>query len=662
MLLEKIKIFNFRQFKDEIEIDFKISKERNVIVINGQNGSGKTSLAQAFRWVLYGETDFSDKNVLNRKIASEKSIGEIFKVIVSLTLTHKNVRYSVVRKQTYRKESQKLVKGLPSELCVSYPVNGSEKFLSSNDSLIKIRQILPKELASYFFFDGEKIDKLSKEIHKGKSNEFRNAVRGLLGLNALLVSVEHLKPNVKGSVIGYYNSKYDYSSDGELENLLVKIDELNEKGLDLSNRLETLEYEIEMLDEKIKELENKIKDNVDGKKLQEKKEQLIINNKDLREGISQEIYNISSVFGINYFNYFGLPLIEKALNIISKNDVNDLGIPYIHAETIKYLLNRKECICGSKFETGDKIFLHLNELFKYIPPQSIGTQINAFKKESEIRIKNHMNLFQNVEEYLLRIRESNAQIDRNDENVLEISNVLKNADETASIERSLLTYEKDLSEKRSERDLIISETGINRKEIERAENLKSELARKSEKNLKIETYRAYAYYIYEVLKELYSTKEVETLAKLESYINVIFKQIYRGGLSIEIDKNYNIEVKTDDVSTFNQGIETSTAQSISVIFSFIAGVIKMARESAKSNDSELIEAEAYPLVMDAPLSAFDTERIKTVCDTLPRIAEQVVLFIKDTDGKIATEYLADKINKTYSIRKKSELESVIEIL
>jgi len=660
MLLENIVISNFRQFKKMVEIDFSIKENRNVIVINGQNGSGKTSLAQAFRWVLYGETDFSDKNVLNRRIASEKLVGETETVAVSLTLKHKNIRYSVKRKQIYKKESQSTIKGLPSELCVSFPVNGNEKFLSPNDSLIKIRQILPNELASYFFFDGEKIDKLSKEIHKGKSNEFRNAVRGLLGLNALLVAVEHLKPNVKGSVIGHYNSSYDYGSDGEFEEILKNLESLNEKEIQYSTLLESLDSDIDLLDEGIKDLENRLKDNVDGKRLQEKKERLSSSNQEINERIKQEISSLSKTFGENYFNYFGLPLIEKALTILSSNDIKDLGIPYIHAETIKYLLKRNECICGTKIDTGDKLFLHLNELFKYIPPQSIGTQINAFKRESEIRIQNHINLYIDSADHLCRIREDQSSYDKNTDDIHEISEVLKSTEETASLERSLLTYEKDRSEKRTERDQLISDNAINELALKNAEKKKSELATSSKKNLKIETHRSYAYYIYGILKDLYTSKEIETLAKLESYINQIFKQIYRGGLSISIDKNYNIEVKTDDVDTFNSGIETSTAQSISVIFSFIAGVIQMARESAESRDSELIESEAYPLVMDAPLSAFDTERIKTVCDTLPNIAEQVILFIKDTDGIIANDHLSERIITTYSITKISEVESVVE--
>lgn len=73
-----------------------------------------------------------------------------------------------------------------------------------------------------------------------------------------------------------------------------------------------------------------------------------------------------------------------------------------------------------------------------------------------------------------------------------------------------------------------------------------------------------------------------------------------------------------------------------------------------------LDSEGYPLVMDAPLSAFDKTRILNICDALPRIADQVIIFIKDTDGEIAEQYLGDKVGKRYLINKDNNLNSTIE--
>ena len=73
----------------------------------------------------------------------------------------------------------------------------------------------------------------------------------------------------------------------------------------------------------------------------------------------------------------------------------------------------------------------------------------------------------------------------------------------------------------------------------------------------------------------------------------------------------------------------------------------------------MLQSEPYPLVIDAPLSAFDKRRIKNVCDTLPQIAEQVIFFIKDTDGELAEQHMSHKIGQKYLFDKQNELETYL---
>lgn len=150
----------------------------------------------------------------------------------------------------------------------------------------------------------------------------------------------------------------------------------------------------------------------------------------------------------------------------------------------------------------------------------------------------------------------------------------------------------------------------------------------------------------------------ERIEKMSKDINEIFKQIYDGGLYLTIDEKYHISVY---VNEYDGDVETSTAQSISVIFAFITGIIKMARDNRNATDdnAKLLSSEPYPLVMDAPLSAFDKRRIKTVCEALPNTAEQVIIFIKDTDGELAEEHMGDKIGCRHYFDKKNEFETVL---
>ena len=141
-------------------------------------------------------------------------------------------------------------------------------------------------------------------------------------------------------------------------------------------------------------------------------------------------------------------------------------------------------------------------------------------------------------------------------------------------------------------------------------------------------------------------------------VGEIFREIYNSGLSLSLDEKYNIQVTVSGFEGYTEDIETSTAQSISIIFAFIAGVIKMARESQQPENAMLV-SEPYPLVMDAPLSAFDKTCIQTVCNVLPKVAEQVIIFIKDTDGELAEKYLSDRIESRAVFDKQNEFETYI---
>ena len=46
-----------------------------------------------------------------------------------------------------------------------------------------------------------------------------------------------------------------------------------------------------------------------------------------------------------------------------------------------------------------------------------------------------------------------------------------------------------------------------------------------------------------------------------------------------------------------------------------------------------------------------------MCDALPKVAEQVIIFIKDTDGEIAEDNMGSKVGMRYMFDKKNEFET-----
>lgn len=663
MLLQSIKLENFRQFRDE-SIDFADGRDgKNVTIIIGENGTGKTTFAQAFFWCLYGETEFSDKNMLNKLVATEMRPGQEKKVQVTLKLRHGEVDYTLIREQIYRKDSSNKVKADNTVFDIATKdASGNTTYVKKSQCESEVKSILPKELSRYFFFDGERIEKMSKDISTGKkATDFAEAVKGLLGLNAMYSAIQHFNPRVRTSVISSYESSYNSQSNAKIKEYTETIERCKTEIAAIDARIEELDSEIESAIARKAEKTEEIKQYAEGEELQDKKDKLL-KKIAVAERSKANIYKlISRDFNGSLSSFFSISLVERALKMLSEKDFAGKDIPYMHAKTIEYLLKQKVCLCGTHLDEGTIPHAKVKELIDFLPPQSISTTISDFKKESRRRANDKQDVYGQVRDHLAVISQQDDDlIDLRDELAI-VEGKLSGGDVRAkvrAINNEIQICDQTIRKDNAERDRKIAEKGRKESEMERADTERRNLTLLDDNNKKIEIYKAYAERIYRELQEVYATSEAEIRDRLQTTINEIFKQIYEGGLYLTIDDKYHISVYAND---YDGDVETSTAQSISVIFAFITGIIKMARDNrnATDEDAQLLSSEPYPLVMDAPLSAFDKRRIKTVCEALPETAEQVIIFIKDTDGELAEDYMGAKIGSRHHFDKKNEFETVL---
>ena len=663
MLLQSIKLVNFRQFRNE-SIDFAGGADgKNVTIIIGENGTGKTTFAQAFFWCLYGETEFSDKSMLNKMVATEMRPGQDVKVQVELKLHHGEVDYTLIREQTYRKDNANRIKADNTVFDIATKdASGNTTYVKKSMCESEVKSILPKELSRYFFFDGERIEKMSKDISTGKkATDFAEAVKGLLGLNAMYSAIQHFNPRVKSSVISSYEASYNAQSNSKIKEYTDTIERCKTEIVAIDARIEELDAEIEAAQTRKTEKSAEIKQYSEGEELQEKKEKLIRKISAAEKSKSNVYKSISKDFNGNLSSFFSISLVERALQFLSEKDFAGKDIPYMHAKTIEYLLKQKVCICGTHLDEGTIPYSKVKELIDYLPPQSISTTISDFKKESRRRANDRKDVYGQIRDNLAVISQQDDDLTDLRDELAAVESRLSGGDVRAkvrAINSEIQLCDQTIRKNNAERDRKIAEKARKESEMERADTERRNLTLLDDNNKKIEIYKAYAERIYKELQDVYATSEAEIRDRLQTTINDIFKQIYEGGLYLTIDEKYHISVYATD---YDGDVETSTAQSISVIFAFITGIIKMARDNrnATDEDAQLLSSEPYPLVMDAPLSAFDKRRIKTVCEALPETAEQVIIFIKDTDGELAEDYMGNRIGSRHHFDKKNEFETVL---
>ncbi len=654
MLLQTIELQNFRQFVNE-KIDFSTDPERNVTLIIGENGTGKTTFAQAFFWCFYGETDFSDKIILNRSVIEKMTPDQKETVRVAIRLTHGSAEYEIIRTQEYKKAYTNRVTAANTVLNVQVKsADGNTRYLKPLECESAIQNILPKELANYFFFDGERIEKMSKEIASGrKSSGFSNAVVGLTGLKATLAALDHLSPTRTSSVMGKLTLEYRGDSDGKMQQLTKRIGELQDELERITVRLSEIDDEIESATTSRAQFEQDIKQFADGEKLQNERERLRRELEDVKRTKATFVKDICKAFNDGMPTFFGISMVKDALEVLSHSDFSGKDIPEMHAKTIQFLLKRGTCICGTHLDPGTIPYNKVMELMDYLPPQSIGVTVGQFIKDSRMKYSRENDLLQQLKDKMALISTQTDKVEELKEDIAQISDKLDGADvreQVRKINGQITACTKIISARKDEQKRLLIRQGQCEEEKKQKENRRSELSLLDKNNQKIELYKAYTQQIYDELLAEYKEKEKNVRERLERSINEIFKSIYDGGLSLSIDEKYNISVYVTD---FEGGVETSTAQSISVIFAFISAIIKMARDNQVENGDEAY-SEPYPLVMDAPLSAFDKRRIKAICSAIPETAEQVIIFIKDTDGELAEDYLGTRVMKRHYFEKVDE--------
>jgi DNA sulfur modification protein DndD len=654
MLLKSIKLKNFRQFKDAY-LEFATGTDgRNVTIIKGENGTGKTTFEQAFFWCLYGKTDFTDKVLLNKDIIKEMRPSKDEEVEVELQLWQGDVEYHLIRNQKYHIDyNGKVYSDNPNfDIAMYKDKSPNPQFVEQTQLDYVVKSILNQQLSKYFFFDGEHIEKMSKEVTSGKkSDEFAGAVQDLLGLNAIKNALDHLSPTKASSVIRSYDKSFNGKSDERIEELTEEINEKTDKINNIANRISDLETERSnaqtLKDEKIKELTKY----EEGKQLQEKRKGLENSIDQCNTIKTMKIKDVCRKFEDGLPSMLSSSLIERAMKVVEGKDILSKDIPYMRIETIEYLLKKGKCICGTDLKEGTYAYNAVKELENYVLPKSISTSVGDFKREALKRLNNNTNLYEDIKADMSEIRDQDDQIQKYTDDLKALESQFDEKelnDKLHQINGIIRDCRRTIEDDTKEIEKLQEEKGTLNSELLRASTSRQKLSLLDDHNRQIEICRAYALRVYDDLKKNYDEEEKRVRDQLEMTMNDIFEKLYNGQLSLKIDERYHISVV---VNSYEGDVETSEGQSISVIFAFIAAIIKMARENQcrEQGDKSLLYSEPYPLVMDAPLSAFDKRRIKNVCETLPQIAEQVVIFIKDTDGDIAEENMGNKIGMKYTL-------------
>ena len=158
MKISSIVIENFRGFKGKHRIDFSTDEDKPITLIFAKNGVGKTNILNAILWCLHNKftSSFKDQDeLINDDNAGTNEKGEYTEnaiCSVELTIEARDATYMITR-SFHSKDTEK------QKFSVMLKKEHNTKAIPGNPEIF-INQLIPYDMAKYFFFDGESVQKL----------------------------------------------------------------------------------------------------------------------------------------------------------------------------------------------------------------------------------------------------------------------------------------------------------------------------------------------------------------------------------------------------------------------------------------------------------------------------------------------------------------------
>ncbi len=194
MWIAKIELFNFKSYQHQMFEFPQPRAGRNIVLVGGMNGYGKTSILEALYLGLYGKEavehlgraglkdDVGYRKFLERALhgTAIRTGRESMWVKIQINQT-KAEGFEITRKWFFARSGD----WTGEDEVVIYPVRDGIRgraVIAEKLPEILDQRFIPVHIAPFFFFDGEEVKKLADQ---GRGHQIRSGIEGLLGVDLL---------------------------------------------------------------------------------------------------------------------------------------------------------------------------------------------------------------------------------------------------------------------------------------------------------------------------------------------------------------------------------------------------------------------------------------------------------------------------------------------
>jgi len=642
--LQKVYFKNWKCYIDQtidlhIDNNSNLDIRKNILVIAGQNGAGKTSFQTGILWCLYGDDAVSRQELIkcfNRIEIRKNSELDLF---VRLTFVDEEHIYIVQRgAEIVRRGSSNVPRVSEAKLYL----NGKEK----SDAKERIDFLLPRSCREFFFFDGTKIDEYARLTH---NSETRQAIERTLGIP----EIRNLRDDSQG-VVKKFETKLREAAktENKLQEVIVKAAEIKQEIAAKKEQLKKIKHEEAQYKKFLHDNEQRISQ---IEELNEKQKETQAEIKK-RENWQQQVSSLNTQIGMAIQNspiIMLSDLIREASEDLESKTVAKTRFS-VNVDLLKELVKEETCLCGRCLDYESHMFLE--QQINYL-------EENAQDSEAVIELTNTLARLRN----LLRFKPIDIDVLLEQRNILsedidEISQAIKrkqletkdfDSDEAKIIWEKQGTIKGDIKNSQTSYKRIEEETTALKQKLNQFKSQQEQLVGKNKHTKNLNQQLRTAERLKQAAEELINWYIDSSRNSLENFTSEIHRKITNKPdeyVGIKVKPDYTLSI--DHVNQYAINPETiSAGEKEALAFAFIVGL-------------NLISRPARLLMMDTPFGNLDLEHKRNIVQYLSNIRSQIILLATDSD--ISAELLHELqpfISQVYRIKRLdgSEDASVIEV-
>jgi len=628
MILKKLEVSNFRQFRGQHTIEFATEPTHNVTLVMGYNTFGKSALLNAINFALFGEvqSDLDKSDELLNTTAQGKGEKQ-FSIGLDFEFDGNSYHIQRDRIYTYRAGGKTTFVDQPLLHQINSQ-NGSWTEIQMYQQLIN--RAIPKEMAPHFIFHGEK--RIHQFSSSGTHKEVGDAIRKILGCNVIEIAIAdllHLGKKLERVVV-------KESGDQQIEDMQRSLESFEAQLKDVNDKIQRKDDEIEAAQIEIDKISQELRDHDRTKELKNLLDRAESGRKasiDNRNKIQREIWRWIKDSAIVVSS---AAVSQTALDAIDEEEVRG-KIPSDYQESfIRGLLEAHKCICNREIEDGSPEWNAVLSLLEKGGRRDVLDFVLRVKAGAErysrsiAKAKNDLSILED------RSRSLQTEIASYEREIEEYTQRLKGVDVeelAAKAEKysRLQSRIKSLSQQigdlqRKKKVQIEPEMQKVRSDIERKLRSRPEF---NKKRRVLELVTDLVTFLSQQLQNYEEEARNQVLTLTNENLSVMHrdKEAY-------FDAKFNLGLREKDTKL--QGGK-STGESQLLVLAFTSALIKFCSQREGQEDEFLVPGTVAPLVLDAPFGQLDTVFQRGAISWIPKMARQVILFVSDSQARILQE-------------------------